>query len=314
MTEGEYDPYIPHYPGDVITAGDSNEIQVMIREDIDSRIKEAIDDLDKVPAAGNADMLAGKSFGEIKEEIVRAAISQSPERPGFMRAFKRLRLGEESVLAHGLLAWPLVDVYQLDYFRVVASEDGYGYISWVNFFLYHSSERRISHSWKEGGTIERVPIEPPDGHPYRIRFQDMLELYGVEFDDESSLGDVETEFWSKFGDSPNDEMDDDQYAHSPWFDRFWREDRSVGELKRKDDWNELWFQMRPRKTIQFLDESTHRAPTEIQVTHFDFDHLGLTLKNPPALPSEWFDPEDGIEEDRRAVIRNELNVMVLLRV
>ena len=57
-----------------------------------------------------------------------------------MRIFKRLEVGEESVVEHNLLASPLVDVYQLDYFRVVASEDGYKYTTWVNFFLYHTSE------------------------------------------------------------------------------------------------------------------------------------------------------------------------------
>ena len=156
----------------------------------------------------------------------------------------------------------------------------------------------------------------------------MLDYYEVEYTDDSSLGDAETEFWQAFFAAPNGDFDDDQQAHSPWFDRCCRENMSVREIKRKRDWDDIWFQMRPRKTVNYPYNTADGAPnapdpdseppepmpapTQIEVAHFDFDTLGLKLLRLAVYPAELF-AEDGVEEERREQILNELKVMVLLK-
>ncbi len=132
-------------------------------------------------------------------------------------------------MEHQLSAFPLTDVYQLGYFRVIASEDEHVYETFTNFYLYHSSESKIRFRPEETPTVPAVSVEidPPEPPPYRIAFHRMLELYKVEYDDNMSLGDLETDFWKAFFSAPNDEFDDDQYCHSPWFDRCCREMRTV---------------------------------------------------------------------------------------
>ena len=46
-----YEPYITQYPGDLITAEDSNELQIMIKEEIAARTQPAIDGIERVPTA-----------------------------------------------------------------------------------------------------------------------------------------------------------------------------------------------------------------------------------------------------------------------
>jgi hypothetical protein len=336
-----YEPYRTQYPGDLITAEESNELQIMIKEDIAAQTQEAIDGIERVPAADNADKLENTTLDDLKQQILNEVLSTIPERTGYQKLFKILEMGEENVVEHGLMACPLVDIYQLDYFQVVASEDGYKFVTWVNFYLYHSSEKRLRYRDETvpGADFQNIAIEPPDGHPYRIPLKDMLAYYNVDYTNDSSLVDLETEFWQKFSADPNDDFDDDQHAHSPYFDRCCREERTVQSLKDKRDWDDLWFQMRPRKTINYpyvggnplpiagattygdpvapdqnIDpRETVLAPTQIEVAHFDFNTLGLKLLREPVLPFEWFEA-DGIEPDRHDQVANELKVMVLLKV
>ncbi len=338
--ENSFEPYITHHPGDGITAEDSNSMQIMIKEDIAAKTQAAVDGIDRVPNADNADKLEEKTLAEITEEIVRRALSEIPKQTGYRKLFLKLEVGEEKVVEHGLKACPLVDLYQLDYFKVGASEDGYQFETWVNFYLYHSSERRLrfkdeSEANAPNAPLKTVDIEPTDGHAYRIPFQDMLDYYGVEYAEESSLGSVETSFWKAFFADPNDEFDDDQQAHSPWFDRCCRENVSIGEITRKRDWEDIWFQMRPRKTVNYPyvggdpsngdlqptygnpvgpdTEEPMPAPTQIEVAHFDFNTMGLKLLRSAVYPPELFGT-DGVETDRRPQILNELKVMALLKV
>src|SRR5262252_1693576 len=62
------------------------------------------------------------------------------------------------------------------------------------------------------------------------------------------------------GCTPNDEFEEDQYCHSPWFEKCCGEQRTVGELKKRGDWDDIWFQMRPRKTINFPVPPTAETP------------------------------------------------------
>ncbi len=312
------EPYVEYKPGELIAAEIMNDMQSQIRADIASQAQAAVDAITQVPSAQDADHLEGQSLSEIAKAIIEQAISQMALRSGYVQLFKRLQLGEESVVDHQLQNSPLVDLYQLDYFQVVASEDDYKYLTWVNFFLYHSSEKRIRFVPEGQNAPMSVEVEPTDSEPYRVLFADLLARYKVEYTDNSSLDEIETELWDAMFNSPNDRFDDQQYAHSPWFDRCCREQRSVKTLKQKGDWDDMWIKFVPRKTVNYVRENTDdlevptAAPTMVQVSHFSFNKLGLTLLREPVYAQAVI---NGLREEGRDLeaIMRELKVMVLLR-
>jgi hypothetical protein len=312
MTKGEkimsnqVSPYISRKPGDLITAQDWNGMQELVKNDMADRIQTALDNLTVIDRAEDADKLGGKTPDELSQQVLEYVLRQLPKRTGYLSVYKSLEPDKEYVIEHKLSAFPLVDVYQLDYFNVVASEDGHVFETLTTFYLYHSSESRIRYRPEEATTQPSVSVEidPSEGHAYRIPFKYMLELYGVEFAEDSSLGDIETEFWQVFNAAPNDRFSDDQHYHSPWFDRCCKEGRSVHSMAR--DWDDIWFQVRPRKTINYagLDGNDQirilPAPTKVEVVHFDFDNIGLRLLGEPVVP-------DGHPNDH-------LKVLVLMKV
>ncbi len=343
MTD-EFTPYHEYQPGDLITAEDENNVQVLIKKDIAKQVGDTIThirDNVKVKAAENADKLANKTLEQITKEIVDAAVAAANAARGYKQYFKRLEVGKELVIKHDLKAYPLVDVYQLDYFEVVVSEDDDRYISWVNFYLYNSSESRIRYKADTGGAARNVEISSKDQPGFRISFQEALDLFGVEVSDESSLSDLEGELWKAINADQPGQFDDWQHAHSPWFDRCCREETTVGDVKRKKEWDDIWLKIKPRKTINypFVGEfaagdnrarlslsvpatvAVQPAPTQIQVAQYDFNTIGVTLLTPPIHPPEVlaiFNNEDATKEPEGAPtdrnIDNELKVLVLLRV
>lgn len=331
-------PYLEQSPGDLITAEKWNQMQCLIQDDIRVTAQEKVDALESVAHAGDSDKLEGKSADELADAIVERAIAEIRARRGYLATFRILKLGEPSVIRHDFGAWPLVDVYRLDYYPVVCCEDKDIFPALTTFYLYHSSEKKIRYPAIDNTPKGSIEIEPRDGSVYRIPFADMLERYKVEYTGKSSLGDLENEFWKAFFADPNDEFDDDQYCHSPWFEKCCREEHSVKSLKEKGDWDDLWFMVRPRKTINYPApvfgpgdigwefpnpgpdaRPVLPAPTQVQVSQYDLKSVGLTLlapvdyppeqlgagrtANAPRPPWEPLDPE----------VTRELKVMVLLK-
>jgi len=323
-------PYIQRKAGDPWTVEDFHDLQTKVQEDISGSIETAIQQLDRVDKAGDSDKFGGKNPDEYAKAIIDRVLAELPKRTGYMMLFKVLETGEESVVEHKLGAFPLVDVYQLDYFRVIASEDDHVYETFTTFYLYHSSEENIRFRPEESSArATSLAIDPEDGHAYRIPFQRMLELFEVQYDDESSLGDVEAEFWNAFLTDPNDKFDDDQYCHSPWLDRHCREIRTVGWLKGRREWDNIYFQVRPRKTINYEngvvtvpdDEAINWTPNNIQVVHFNLNTLGLVLLQKPDLPVSQTGAEDKPPQSYNPdfgtidpIKDDHLKVMVLIKV
>lgn len=313
------DPYVEFMPGQLIAAEVMNDMQRQIRADIDDQIHDAVDAIEVVPRAEDAEKLEGQSLQELTQAIIDQAISQMAKHSGYMRLFKILQLGADNVVEHNLKNPPLVDLYQLDYFQVVASEDDDRYVTWVNFYLYHTSEKRIRHEDENG--ITRVDIERSGEEAFRIPFADLLQWYQVAYNDDSSLGDLETEFWDKLFAPPNDRFHDDQYTKSPWWDRCCREERTVRSLKQRGDWDELWLKVVPRKTVNFItqrflnpdsdigDEPQPR-PTNVGVWHYSLNRLGLRLLREPIYTTEV---EAALRAEGREEALRELKVMALLR-
>jgi hypothetical protein len=319
-------PYVKTSDGDLITAALFNGVQSTIRQDIADQLKQAIDGIKTVDQAGDAAKLGGKTPKELEDEILKRVLSEIPKHKDHRLIFKRLTTDRERLIEHNLYHCPLIDVYQLDYFPVICAtgeskddrRDAY-----VNFYLYHSSENRFKSITTPANNFE---IEPTDGRsrPFRIPFSNMLKLYNVAYTDSSSLEDLETEFWKKLFEQPiNDEFDDDQYCHSPWFEKCCGEQRSVGTLKSRGNWNDIMFQMRPRKVSRFpaspVDalaelEGVPIAQADVMAMHFDFNTIGLRLLADPTYPNVAANPALNISANLSDASKKELKVMVLLKV
>jgi hypothetical protein len=349
----EVSPYIPRFAGDLLSADDWNKLQIDIKNDIAGQIEKAIGQIDNVKHAGDADKLDGKTLEEITKDIVQKVLEdiRAHER-GYKRLFKRLELCKEQIIAHGLDACPLVDIYQLDYFLAVCAkgetpeEES---VDWVNFYLYHSTERRIrippDNPANKAITID---IEPTDTQVARLKFSDLLSLYHVSYTDTTDLEELEAAFWAAF--IPNDEFDSDQYCHSPWFEKCCGERRSVKELKDRQDWDKIYLKWMPRKTVNLLSSAFGNtgqgqknalfpdlfvaasctnpnpptqitaAPTQIQVVHYDFNTIGVKLVDEPVYPADQVksgtlkdingNPMPVLPDD----FQKEIKVMLLLKV
>lgn len=314
------DPYIEVHPKDLISASLYNQTQVLIRDDIARATKKAIEDIKKVPRADDADKLQGTSKEDLIKQIVDRAVAEIRAKSGYTMLFKVLKLGKERVVKHDLHLFPLVDLYQLDYFPVVCSEDDQKHLGvWTTFYLHHCSEKRLR---LESGKF--LEIQPTEGPVFKLLFKDLLAQYKVQYDDDNSLSDVEGEFWEAFFQAPNDCFDDNQYCHSPWFQKCCREEKTVRDAKHNGDWDDLWVQFRPRKTVNYPMTAELQnprlatptpAPTQVQVAQYDYDTLGLTLLTDPVTDPKLTDPEPvGSIANTIPDFDKELKLMVLLKV
>jgi hypothetical protein len=313
------EPYVITHPGDLITAELFNGVQEKIKEDIGKQIDEAVKGIKSVDQAGDAGKLGGKTPDELVDEVVKKALAELSKKESYYQLiFKRLRKNEQVVLKHNFDGLPLVDVYQLDYFEVICAEgeekeDREN--KFVNFYLYHTDEREQKSTLSTGP--KKINIEPTDGkhEPFKIRFDRMLAEVGVKPTETQSLGDIVTEFWDALFSMPNcDQFDPDQYCHSPWFQKCCGENRSYAQLKARNNWDEIWFQMRPRKQINFpwfppaAAELPPILPNNVEVVHLDFDKVGVELLRAPVYSKELV-PATGDPK----INKDELKVMILLK-
>jgi hypothetical protein len=320
------DPYKVS-PGDLITAKLFNGLQDKITHDTDEQIKKAIDGITKVQAAGDAEKFGGKSPDEVEKTIIDQVLAKLAKRTGYRLVFKRLQPNEWDTVTHDLGAFPLVDAYQLDYFNVVCADGEDKENKFVNFYLYHSTETELRSAVQ--GDKQKLFIEKSDGSEFvfKIKFEEMLKWFEIPYSNNSqSISDLVAEFWQQLFKKPNDKFDVDQYCNSPWFEKCCGDNRSIGILKQRDDWDELWFQMRARKTINFHpllngqnNVSTPIPPVEwpaiypnnIEVVQLDFNNIGVRLIGRPFYAPTLITAD---APNNNNFNRDELKVMLLLKV
>lgn len=316
------DPYKVS-PGDLITAKLFNGLQDKINHDTDEQIKKAIDGITNVQKAGDTEKFGGKTPDEVEKTIIDQVLAKLARKTGYRLVFKRLQEKEWDTVAHDLGAFPLVDAYQLDYFEVVSADGEDKENKFVNFYLYHSTETELRSAVT--GEKRKLLIEKSDGSDFvfKISFEQMLKWFEIPYSNSSqSTGDLVTEFWQQLFKKPSDKFDVDQYANSPWFEKCCGDNRSIGILKQRDDWDELWFQMRARKTINFpypfansdgnplpAVEWPAAFPNNIEVVHLDFNNIGVRLLKEPFYPTAL----QPVGTDEK-INRKELKVMLLLKV
>jgi hypothetical protein len=344
-------PYITRNAGDLLSAGDWNAMQVDIKQDIADQIEKAVGNVDNVPHAGDADKLDGKTLEDITKDITQKVLEIIGKQAGkYQRIFKRLELCKERIITHGLNSCPLVDIYQLDYFMAVCAKGetpGEEVPELVNFYLYHATEKKIRIPAAGLTKPITIEIEPTDGPLSRVKFSDLLTLYGVSYTDTTDLEELEASFWAAFFESPpNDEFDPEQYCHSPWFEKCCGERRTVKELKDRQDWDRIYLKWMPRKTINLFpatppqapakgnatfpkgtdvpftttcplggtnNKQTTEAPTQVQVIHYDLDTIGIKLIDYPVYPDDQINGTADNPVKLPPDFLTELKVMVLLK-
>jgi hypothetical protein len=301
-------------PGDLITAQLFNGLQDKIRKDTTDEIKKAIEALHKVNQSGDADKLGGSTPDELEERILKRALAEIPKRSGYKRIFKRLEKDEPEIVNHGLRSFPLVDVYQLDYFEVVCGDHEEKENKFVNFYLYHSDETELK--FGTAGDRRKIIIETSEEGQYvfKIKWVEMLKDLDITYTPSQSIGDVVTEFWQALFKKPNDKFAVDQYCNSPWFEKCCGENRSMYQIQQRDNIDELWFQMRARKTINFpypepINPRPANFPNNVEVVHLDFDNIGVKLLNDP-----FYTPDIVGQAEAPNINTKELKIMLLLKV
>jgi hypothetical protein len=300
MSSSEFTPYNNQEPGNLISANDWNAMQIEIKKDIASKIKKAVDEKQSVQHADDSDRLENKTGKEWSEEIVNTAIQQFARRTDYRMLFLRLEAGKTRVVEHNLKMFPLVQIYTLVPFDVVYTEDGdEKATAKAYFYLYNGDvEQRLRVTAGGTGSVE---IESSRGDvQFRIPWSEWLALYNVQYDDQSSLLDLEGEFWSALFAKPNDRFDDDDHFHSPYFSMCCGQGRTVYQLKSKREFGDLVVKMVTRATVN-MEDAGKDAPRNMEVEHYDFNRLGITYR--PAPGEGGVDPAD-----------RDARVMLLLKV
>jgi hypothetical protein len=131
-----------------------------------------------------------------------------------------------------------------------------------------------------------------------------------------------TEFWQAFFSDPNDRFDDDQYCYSPWFERCCKEQQSVRKLKQNGDWDDMTFQFRPRKSVNYPTEwdsvggagndlILHARPANTFVQHLDNNRTAVWFVG----KSVQDDTESGaVDYIGQQEFEDELKLMILLKI
>jgi hypothetical protein len=297
-----FDPYIEAHPGELITAQAWNGVQVDVKEDIAAQIEAAKTDLrtNGVDIAKNADEFADKTPDEWKEELDERYAPKIHDHQAvtvWRRYIKRFTPDvNEALLEHDLGRYPIVDTYRL-HPVATAGDTTFGRCK-IMFFASHADADDL-------GLRVRV---------YRDRalrgiiFERLAAEIGLQYNDDSSIADVVDDFWTQFMLDPNDEID---HCQTPWIDSCCERNRTVGELKRSGDWDDLYIALNPRKcglgaeltgTVGDNNVLQVDAPAcRVEIAHVNYDTLHVA-----ASRDNW--PED---ENGQAI---PLDLMLLLRI
>ncbi|GJH28934.1 hypothetical protein [Caballeronia novacaledonica] len=294
-------PFVPQQPGDLLMAEHWNVMQVMTQEFVSKSIGDAIAGVKEVDRAKDADQLGGMATEALLKYILNQVFAQIPKRTGYMKVLCNLNKDVDKVIEHKLGDHPVVDVYQLSYFKVACAkgeEDSQVRAEFALFYLYHSDERRVR--------VGETPIDIETTPKFRMLWKPILDKMKEEkrlnFTDETTLDDLEADFWRAMFAAPNDEFDADSYCHSPWFEKCCGEKRRLRELNDHGDWDNLYLKMMPEKTVNIIpaeQQAPIQKPTDVRVSHLDADTVvlrhtgtwsdpGLSNVNNVASPAEGF--------------------------
>ena len=316
-------PYVEKKAGDLITAEDWNEMQNLVRQDIETKATAAAAAVTEVGKASDADTLGGKSYEGLFKELLERALVGIHAKQGYQMEFRCLKLGHPEKITHDLGDLPLVDIYRLEYFPALIHSGGERFPEWTLFYLGHDSDD--SH-YSDGTT--RQKLGQPDG--LRLSLSEAIRRFEVDVSGCQSLADLVGELQLKMFEGAPEGSFQGKFQHSPWFEEHCRETMSVGMAAREGDLDgnsKLWVHFMPRKTV-LLDRSVKAGgsgkatrdvgSTKVDVRHRDFNTLTLELQEEPFYPPELCNADleksiPGISLLNQNTLKQELPVMVLLK-
>jgi hypothetical protein len=291
MTETQ--PYITRNPGDPVTAGDWNDLQVQVKDDIAAQIAAAKADVvaTGVHHADDADQFARRSDTQWLSELDKryAPIGHVHEGPSAYRRYLKHFSSDpglnEVLLEHHLGAFPLIDIYELA--PIIGAQANPGPFS-LFFYYGHADEEKYGLSVRVGRERARLGL-----HLDRL-----LAEIGLEYTDDSSIGDVVNDMWDALRKDPNDEL---AHGTSPWIDEACGEARTVAELKRTQQWDDLYLGIKPVKVTLLPGSGTPPQAPQFTVTAVQANYDTVYLK------------VDGFGKDPAGNDREQADLMILLR-
>jgi hypothetical protein len=282
--------YIPHSPGDLITADDWNGLQRKIKDDIHAQVEAGKEEVkhEGVDKATNAEHFEGMSEKELEDKLDQRYAPKVHDHEGqsayrrFIKEFSSEPGLDKVLLRHELGRFPLVDVYELHEVvdpvlakRAKQKRD----LSGCKILFYYGHADADALGLRERVGRERVGIGIP--------FEEVLHELAVKYEDDDQIEDVLNDMWDAFMKDPNDEI---KHCTTDWVDECCGERRTVAELKEADDWDDLYVALRPRK-CGFGEGQT---PCRVVVDHVNYSTALVTV-------------------DATAVADEVLDLMILMR-
>lgn len=244
-------PYVSQKPGDLITAEAWNDVQLKIYFDIGKRIEDAIKKITVVPNAENAykfDNKAPKAWTDELDTRYAPKVHDHEGLAAYRRYMKHFDASVSQVLLkHDLGRFPLVDVYELLPVSSAAEVTDCKLL-----FYYGHADAEKYNLWVKVYR-DRVPMGLP--------FEKMLTELGIEYEDDDTIEDVLNDLWNGFMKNPNDEI---KHCTTPWVNECCGKRRTVGELKKADQWTDLYLAIKPRKCGKGADLNLQGVPTALQ--------------------------------------------------
>ena len=255
----EPEPYIEAQPGELITAQAWNEVQVDVKKDIAEEIAAAKDDIvhnTGVDKAKDADEFDGKTAKEWTDELDQRYAQKAHDHEGqsvWRRYIKQFTPQvNEALLEHKLGRFPIVDTYELLTVGTIGNTQ-----CKILLFNGHADTDALD---------LRVTVYR-DRALRGIPFEHFAAEVGLEYTDDSSIADVIDDFWTAFMNDPNDEI---EHCQTSWIDDCCEKNRTVGELKKSGDWDDLYIALNPHKCA--LDAN---SPCRVEASHVNYETLYL---------------------------------------
>jgi hypothetical protein len=267
-------PYEEFHAGEVIMAERMNDMQGDIREDITGKIAQAKDEIVKsgVDRAGNAERFeekTGQDWTDTYDERYAPKLHNHEGQSVYRRYIKHFTTepGYDSVLlTHNLHRHPLVDVYEL-----LPVTDSANFTGCKLMFFYADEDADTYGLWKRS---------PRQRALLGLSFERLLSELGVEYGPTSIIEELIGEAFEAFARDPNDEI---KHCMTPWVDECCGQRRTVDDLKRAGQWDDLYLAINPRKSGKgadlLVDGDAGNPGSAVEIVQVNYDTLYVKVNH-----------------------------------
>jgi hypothetical protein len=279
------DPYVKFEPGQLIDAERMVKMQQDIRAELAANAAEDaknVDELKGLITNVDAPKFGGKTPDDWTDDLDKRYIKRDEPQAGgqYRRYFKQIdrevagpentRMFEPAVIEHKLCRYPLVEVYEL---RPLFNEsppgitDAEPLFDWqqIKFLMYYASRRdRIA---------ELLRTESSDWFYWGDPVSVWLDQFNVRPKPTQKLDDLLNDFWGNMF-NPGLEQDSfkgESYGHTPYLQNWINQDKSVNDLVKGGQWEDLRVAIRPQlhSPGMMVSRNNDNLPVqaEVQVFH-----------------------------------------------